>query len=409
MTPAAAHATFPGQNGKLAYTDSTGHSEIATINPDGSGFALLTNNPGFFNIEPAWSADGRKIAFASSRDSHLELWIMNADGSSPTKLPTPPLTGSRQPAWSPDGRKLAFSGNEDIYVVNVDGTGLTQMTGEAGSERDPEWSPDGTKIAYDSNQTGRFDVYVMDANGAGKTNLTQTPDIHDQAPSWSPDGSRIAYFAGNFASNVPVQVFSMRPDGSDVTQLSDGSISYWPAWSPDGQKIAFASNRDGGGDELYVMNADGTSETRVTFSGGTRTDFNWQPIVNQPPQCTGVKASRPVLTTANRKLVPITLDGSTDPDGDPITLMVDGVTQDEPVTGRSDNTSPDAIDEGEGELRVRAERNPHGDGRVYRIAFTASDDHGSSCSGTVTVSVSRKKHKPAVDSAPPSYDSFAGR
>jgi hypothetical protein len=82
------------------------------------------------------------------------------------------------------------------------------------------------------------------------------------------------------------------------------------------------------------------------------------------------------------------------------------VTQDEPVVGSGDNTSPDAVDQGGGQLRVRAERNPHGDGRVYRIAFKASDGRGGSCSGTATVSVPRKKRKAAVDSAPPSYDSL---
>jgi Big-like domain-containing protein len=117
--------------------------------------------------------------------------------------------------------------------------------------------------------------------------------------------------------------------------------------------------------------------------------------------------SRTVLTTVNRRLVSLALGGVTDVDGDPTTLAIDGVTQDEPVTASGDPTSPDAVDEGDGELRVRAERNPHGDGRVYRIAFTASDDHGGSCSGTATVSVPRKKKKAAVDSAPPSYDSLA--
>jgi hypothetical protein len=146
----------------------------------------------------------------------------------------------------------------------------------------------------------------------------------------------------------------------------------------------------------------------VTNDRARDADPDWQPIPNQPPDCSGVAPSRPVLTTANRKLMPVTLDGATDPDGDPTTLAIDGVTQDEPVTGRGDSTSPDAIDEGDGELRVRAERDPRGDGRVYRIAFTVFDDHGGSCSGTATVSVPRKRHKPAVDSAPPSYDSFGG-
>jgi hypothetical protein len=156
------------------------------------------------------------------------------------------------------------------------------------------------------------------------------------------------------------------------------------------------------------MNADGTGTTELTGlpSDDDISSPSWQPILNHPPDCSGVAASRSVLRTANHRLIPITLDGATDPDGDPVTLSVDGVTQDEPVVGSGDNTSPDAIDEGDGQLRVRAERNPHGDGRVYQIALTASHGRGGSCSGTATVSVPRKKRKAAVDSAPPSYDSF---
>ena len=154
------------------------------------------------------------------------------------------------------------------------------------------------------------------------------------------------------------------------------------------------------------MKTDGSDMVRLTNDNSRDEDPDWGVAPNRPPDCSGVTPSRAVLSTPNRRLVPITLDGATDPDGDPVTVSVDGVMQDEPVTGRGDATSPDAIDEGEGELRVRAERDPHGDGRVYRIAFTASDDHGGSCSGTVTVSVPRKRRKPAVDSAPPSYDSF---
>ena len=131
------------------------------------------------------------------------------------------------------------------------------------------------------------------------------------------------------------------------------------------------------------------------------------PPPNLPPDCERVVASRPVLGTVNHRLVAITLEGATNPNGDSLTLSVEDVTQDEPVRSRGDHTSPDAIDGGDGELRVRAERSSRGDGRVYRIAFTASDGRGGECSGTATVSVPRKKRAPAVDSAPPSYDSFA--
>ena len=103
----------------------------------------------------------------------------------------------------------------------------------------------------------------------------------------------------------------------------------------------------------------------------------------------------------------VAIEGVTDPEAEVVTLAVDGITQDEPVVGAGDRTSPDAIDRGDGDVRIRAERSALGDGRVYRIAFTASDGRGASCAGTATVAVPRKKRKPAVDSAPPSYDSLA--
>jgi hypothetical protein len=210
----------------------------------------------------------------------------------------------------------------------------------------------------------------------------------------------------------------VRADGtgsSAVRAAGPNEYHLVPVWSPDRTKIAFqlfsCVNTQACTSGISTMNSDGTNQTEVTngpADGAAQEDTSpdWQPIPNRPPDCSGVAASRPVLTTANHRLVPITLDGATDPDGDPVTLSVDGVTQDEPVVSAGDNTSPDAIDQGDGQLRIRAERNPHGDGRVYRIAFTASDGRGGSCSGTAKVSVPRKARKPAVDSAPPSYDSL---
>ena len=148
-----------------------------------------------------------------------------------------------------------------------------------------------------------------------------------------------------------------------------------------------------------------TAEGLMQGDGDNQTDV-YRVDVNEAPDCSGVSVSRSLLTTANRHLVPVTLDGATDPDRDQVRLAVDGVTQDEPVRSADDPTSPDAALLGDGDLRIRAERSPRGDGRVYRIAFTATDDHGGSCSGATTVLVPRKKHQPAVDSAPPSYDSL---
>jgi streptogramin lyase len=133
-------------------------------------------------------------------------------------------------------------------------------------------------------------------------------------------------------------------------------------------------------------------------------------VTNQPPNCSATVASPNTIAAMSKgQFVTIALLGASDPDGDTISFHIDAVTQDEPVFG--DATSPDAQFTAAGadsnQVRVRAERDAKGDGRVYRISYTVSDG-AASCSGVATVSVPRKKGRAALDSAPPSYDSFTG-
>jgi len=192
-------------------------------------------------------------------------------------------------------------------------------------------------------------------------------------------------------------VFTMNSDGSGLTNLTSGGGDYGddgPVWSPDGTKITY-TRRD---QEIRVMNEDGSDDVLVASGQGP----DWQPIINQPPDCSGVTANPRSLRLANHHFRTVTLAGASDPDGDAITIAIDGVTQDEPVGRRPDARAGGSADE----VKLRAQRDPRGDGRVYRIAFTASDGAGGECSGEATVEVRRKKNQPAVDSAPPSYDSF---
>ena len=182
----AAQAAFPGQNGKIAYTNfveqgpppPTTHYSIFTVNPDGTGLQNLNPDPPS-NFEPAWSADGTKIAFSSARvpDSSFDIWFMNADGSGVQRV-TSTFAADRQPAWSPDGTKIAFvanlDGNNEIYVINVDGSGLHNVTNNRENQEGiPVWSPDGTKILYSSRTTNFFPntphVWVMNADGTNQT------------------------------------------------------------------------------------------------------------------------------------------------------------------------------------------------------------------------------------------------
>jgi hypothetical protein len=142
---------------------------------------------------------------------------------------------------------------------------------------------------------------------------------------------------------------------------------------------------------------------------------------NQPPDCSAVIAAPNTLVQMRDKMALITLSGATDPEGDTLSYHIDGVTQDEYVTGVGDDTSPDAAltaaGAGSNRVRVRSEANQQFNGRVYRIAYTVSDGQGASCSGTAgssgtttaTVGVPRKKGGSAIDDGDASsWNSFTG-
>ncbi len=403
---APSHAAFPGANGKIAFQSfRDGNHEIYLMNPDGSDLVRLTNETPFDGA-PAWSADGTRIAFASV----YGIQVMNADGGGRFSVTSNPFDS--EPTWSPDGTKLAFTSDDpessEIHVVNVDGTGELNVSNSPAEDFNPAWSPDGTKIAFTRLFCGDvqcpYDIYAMNPDGSGQTNLTRTGGF-DREPDWSPDGRKIA-FAG-FGIEV------MNADGSGRTRLmtSNSGQPRLPAWSPDGYEIAFTRSQDlFGSDEVLVMNADGTDLRRLTTSPGFDGDPSWQPIPfpGRAPDCSAVVATPDQLVPPARDTFRLVrLSGAVDPDGDPTTYAITSVTQDEPVTGAGDDTTPDARRvSAPDELELRAERNPMGDGRVYRIRYTVFDGRGGSCRGVALVSVPRHRDEPAIDSAPPSYDSF---
>jgi tol-pal system beta propeller repeat protein TolB len=189
----------------------------------------------------AFPGQNGKIAFTSNRDGNYEIYAMGGDGSGPTRLTnTPQREGS--PAWSPDGRRIAFAserdGNWEIYVMNADGSGQTRVTIDPGIDVAPAWSPDGTRLAFMSNRTsgtGINQIWVMESNGAGQTRLTDLTQ-GASSPSWSPDGRKIAFYGVMF--DTPI-IFVMNADGSGMTNLPTAGDDYGPDWSPDGTKITF--------------------------------------------------------------------------------------------------------------------------------------------------------------------------
>ena len=257
-----------------------GNQEIYTMNPDGSEQRRLTHEKAADN-SPTFSPDGKRIAFGSQRSGGFEIFVMNADGSDQKQLThfTALGRGAIAPAWSPDGRRIAFVTRISpiaIYVMNVDGTGVTKVSDDGGGASNPAWSPDGRKIAFNSRRTGKPQLYLMDADGGNSRRLT-SDDAADRLPAWSPDGKLIAFESdrgGEF------KIYVMNADGSEQHRVSSqpGADGH-PAWSPDGKHIVFHKTVLGHG-QVYVMDADGSNTRRLTpLSSVAFSAFpTWSPI-----------------------------------------------------------------------------------------------------------------------------------
>jgi TolB protein len=383
LLPATSNAAFPGANGKIVYTVD---DQLYTINPDGTNPVSL----GVVGRTPAWSPDGRKIVFAvSGPDLISDIYVMNADGSNVMLL----AENGDRPTWSPDGTIIAFTRWDPglyinlLYFMNSDGSNAVVM----GAAYDVDWSPDGAKLAYHDPHPV---LLVWDLHQGSYTLL----DVYGTSPDWSPDGSRIVYSCSQGMGRQ--QICIVNADGSNKVNVSNSGFSdSSPVWSPDGQKIVFTR-----ADELYIMNADGSNQVQLTHGGAS--DPDWQPLRAAPLNCYHAYPSKALLWPANHKFVPIQVHGVIEPGGSRLTITIDSIFQDEAVDAPgSGGTSPDGKGVGTDTAKLRAERVRFGNGRVYHIGFTATNEQGGMCSGVVTVGVPRSRGQWHPIDEGPLYDS----
>jgi len=214
----------------------------------GSQVVRLTAT-GTNEVQPAISPDGNRIAFASKADSDYDIYVASYNYNTESLGPAIKLTNNNYdefwPVWSADGKRLAFygiidgneanSGRSDIFVMNADGSGLANLTNYPGVDAFPGWSPDGTKIVFSSRRTGGYRIHVMDANGGNVRQLSNHPD--SLRPAWSPDGTKIAYTA-DYDSDGWFELVMMNADGTGQRLLRDQNAPYVPedlevrGWSP---------------------------------------------------------------------------------------------------------------------------------------------------------------------------------
>jgi len=271
----AAHATSAGRDGRIAFWDFV-TGQIYAVNPDGTGLAQLTHVPqGRTAADPAWSPDGRHIAFDSDMSGAVRLWIMDANGHHLRMVAADrPHTADVVPSYTPDGRRLLFSrcimGDHcAIYSIQVDGTHRRALTRlRAHADIGASASPDGRQIAFTRFGAHGIigQVYVMRAGGSGAHAITP-PALEGSAPHWSPTGKLITFTSN--CCRPGSNAYVMHPDGTGIRRLTHTPFphnSFQSAYAPQADRIAFASDRrypDFCCNDLFVMRSNGTRQTLV--------------------------------------------------------------------------------------------------------------------------------------------------
>jgi hypothetical protein len=262
--------------GRVVYAsdvNSPGTYDVYTINADGTGLQNLTNRPGQNDLHPSWSNGAAEIVYQSGASGSYDIYKRASNDTSGATETLLTSTGNNiDPSWSPSGSYIAFAsdrddaaGVHDIFIMNTDGTGVVNLTNSPGvDDRAPEWSPDSLKLAYQSGTGGSYNIFTRDWNdttGASQQQLSTT--VSNVDPSWSADGTRIV-FSSDRNSAGSFELYSMlASNGSDKRRLTINGVSdRGPIWTTDNDRLFFYQD-SGSIQNVYWMNQDGSSLTSI--------------------------------------------------------------------------------------------------------------------------------------------------
>jgi Tol biopolymer transport system component len=297
--PSASAAPLTG-NGRIAFTDfAKGHFSIYSMRTDGTDRRRLSDAR--VDAGASWAPDGKHLVFRRQR-APFDLMVMQADGLDEHRVAKTRMRET-QPAWSPDGTRIAFvrqlpkATRSDVCIFDFRDRHVrcvTRSNAAFTSVAKPTWSPDMKRIAFAASSQGRSKgIYVINIDRTGLRRLTRGRAL-DSSPAWSSDGVHIAFSSARAPSLIPLnlgeELYVMNADGSHRTRLTrNGTFDGFPAWAPDGRRIAFsrfATTAVGSPVtlDIFTMDANGGDVQRVTATASAHeSEPTWQPV-SPPPE-----------------------------------------------------------------------------------------------------------------------------
>jgi TolB protein len=282
VAPASAAAAT---NGPIVFQGAAGkRSQLFTINPDGTGLKQVTHVGRDGAENPAWSPDATRIAFDTGAGTGVNIFTTARDGTGLLELPLGVGAFNGDPAYSPDGTQISFDqdvGDDQptvhgIYIANADGSGARRVTTGIATKKaydtESQWSPDGTRLAFTRVKNSKeAAIFTVNIDGTGLRQLTRYK-LDAASPDWSPDGTRIAF--NSYWDPHPgksANIYTIRPDATGLTAVTHHrggrSHSFRPSWAPDGTELViarFTPRGKRGRINLFTIKPDGSRAKRLT-------------------------------------------------------------------------------------------------------------------------------------------------